>query len=938
MAAFLTAFDIPNPANSVHSDQAASLVDPNSGLPNSRSCVTCRRRRVRCDRHQPCSNCDRAQIQCVFPPPQRASRRTRQVNHDTPVLNPRASEIELMKRRLQKLENIVTQLSGHVEVNRETCDPRPSSGYVSSKVTDPDATNSTGVASRQESNIIEGEAACDEDVAPELGRTDPGLIEIQNAALPADLADQFGRLVVHDNGSTGQYISSAFWSKLNDEVNRKEPILANIAMCLTNIFQLKHLHTDMYFLNSVPDNCRDNTSSSESPRQASCVVSDRHSIPFAFGSMDVDLQALRPREAEISILWKTYRENIDPILKILHIPSMEKVVRRARRSPSSLEPGSEALLFAIYHAAIASLEDEEVQSNFKSSKPHLLGKYRFALEQALVRADFLNILDITLVQAFTIFLTLVRRQDNTRFCWTAVSLVIRMAQGLGIHRDGTKFALAPFEVEMRRRLWWAICTLDLRSAEEAGTALIIGNSSFDTMLPLNIDDTDISPEKKESPTPRDGRSDCSICLVRYEVCAVSRRLYFASTEPRPADADTVGLKLEEREKMLIEVKNRVEQKFLRYQAFTEDSLGWMVAIIARLIMAKVCLAIYHPALFPGISPEQSKDMRDRLYISAIQIMEYYHILSTDGRCRQWRWIIQTYRQSHAVAYVLMETSQRPWTAMSERAWEAVNLLRRDGEAVNSTAEPDPTIAGDTAGIRMPLDRLFTRMASHRQAEILRIRSNPVSAHESDVQERMSAFSKWLDSAPGLESRLQQIDNRWRRLVQQEGSEPCYPSSTTPTPWTELPAMATWQPEAAVSSGLWGDQLQFQDATHSLSLNPPEQWLYDFGTTNNTSLDTNSHMAPCASTASHVPLEPLAGIASIPDTRVVSNPLISLYAKQTSLAYGGNMPPDEFRHDTQPWLWPSFPPIPTEETATGVINRDVGTSFNESNLDGWQRNL
>lgn len=76
--------------------------------------------------------------------------------------------------------------------------------------------------------------------------------------------------------------------------------------------------------------------------------------------MDVDLQALRPSEAEISILWKTYRENIDPILKILHIPSMEKVVRKARRGPGSLEPGSEALLFAVYHAAIASLEDEEV--------------------------------------------------------------------------------------------------------------------------------------------------------------------------------------------------------------------------------------------------------------------------------------------------------------------------------------------------------------------------------------------------------------------------------------------------------------------------------------------------------------------------------------------------------------------------------------------------
>lgn len=119
----------------------------------------------------------------------------------------------------------------------------------------------------------------------------------------------------------------------------------------------------MYFSNDVLDDCRDNASSGESQRQASCVASDRHSIPFGFGSMDVDLQVLHPSEKEISILWKAYRANIDPILKILHVPSMEKVIRRARRSPSSLQPGSEALLFAVYHAAIASLEDEEVRKS-----------------------------------------------------------------------------------------------------------------------------------------------------------------------------------------------------------------------------------------------------------------------------------------------------------------------------------------------------------------------------------------------------------------------------------------------------------------------------------------------------------------------------------------------------------------------------------------------
>lgn len=49
--------------------------------------------------------------------------------------------------------------------------------------------------------------------------------------------------------------------------------------------------------------------------------------------------------------------------------------------------------------------------------------------------------------------------------------VHRIAHGLGLHRDGTRFGLSPFETETRHRLWWSIYLLDLRASEYRGIGL-----------------------------------------------------------------------------------------------------------------------------------------------------------------------------------------------------------------------------------------------------------------------------------------------------------------------------------------------------------------------------------------------------------------------------------------------------------------------------------
>ena len=62
-------------------------------------------------------------------------------------------------------------------------------------------------------------------------------------------------------------------------------------------------------------------------------------------------------------LWQIYMDRVDPFMKILHVPSMTKIIRELRGSYESLDSGMQALVLAISFAAVMSLESEEVRDS-----------------------------------------------------------------------------------------------------------------------------------------------------------------------------------------------------------------------------------------------------------------------------------------------------------------------------------------------------------------------------------------------------------------------------------------------------------------------------------------------------------------------------------------------------------------------------------------------
>ena len=134
--------------------------------------------------------------------------------------------------------------------------------------------------------------------------------------------------------------------------------------------------------------------------------SDVYPAHYLFGASQpiTSLAASHPSPSQVLLYWKLYIENCECVLKVLHVPTTSIVVEQAQVDPNGLSKGNEALLFAIYYAATTSLSPDDTYTNFGTDREVLLSRYESAVQRALVNAGLLNTQDLTVLQAFVLYL------------------------------------------------------------------------------------------------------------------------------------------------------------------------------------------------------------------------------------------------------------------------------------------------------------------------------------------------------------------------------------------------------------------------------------------------------------------------------------------------------------------------------------------------------
>lgn len=94
--------------------------------------------------------------------------------------------------------------------------------------------------------------------------------------------------------------------------------------------------------------------------------------------------------------------------------------------------------------------------------------------------------NLTTVQAFGLSATYLQKRNKPNTGYNYGGIALRMAIGLGLHKEFEEGYISPLQMEIRRRVWWTLCILDVGATITYGRPLNWPQAGIEAALPKNI--------------------------------------------------------------------------------------------------------------------------------------------------------------------------------------------------------------------------------------------------------------------------------------------------------------------------------------------------------------------------------------------------------------------------------------------------------------------
>ncbi|KAK5740516.1 hypothetical protein LTR17_004553 [Elasticomyces elasticus] len=452
------------------------------------------------------------------------------------------------------------------------------------------------------------------------------------------------------------------------------------------------------------------------------------------------------------ILSDVFIENVDPMFKIFHVPTLRAFFEQGApylgQDPSTIS--CRALKAVVWYAAVNTMTDEECQTRFVQARSDLMQQYRRTADVLLAQADLVNTNDLSTLQAFVTYLVSTRMTDMSRRVWTMTALIVRIARAMGLHSKTP--ARTPFETELRRRLWHQIRFLDVFAAMDRATETLITHGSFDTPFPNNVNDSEFDETSTVIPSHEHGLTDMAFALVAYEAGKATQRLTI------PDSSETWQQRLDYAHTF----KQLIQDQYLQY-CDTSDPFQRLVWLIGKSMSQGMILRAVRPIQRHVSSVPPRIDSPYVLQIATEALSENEKIYS-DPDLERWRWLVWV--QWHPLSVALAGLCSIRGTELADKAWAVVER----------NYERQLRFVADTRHgmLWRPIEKLYKKANTYRQD------GRRQSADK--VGERMLAQRQQLKL---LEEQEQQL-----RARQQQSQPVLQQPQHQPPDWLVNPAPAT----------------------------------------------------------------------------------------------------------------------------------------------------
>lgn len=406
--------------------------------------------------------------------------------------------------------------------------------------------------------------------------------------------------------------------------------------------------------------------------EASAEIPETASFPFNTSKRPES----PPREEDLTpkrlwAMWQHYTSNVDPLLKIVHIPAVQHLFLSTDEEAKHVSAAAESLKFAISFAAAASLETPPGDATSCANNHVLLHTYATRLEASLAKAQFMKEPTIAAVQALTIYLITGQRFLESTYVWSLLAILVRVATKLKLNQDPENQGLSFLDCEYRRRLWWHICTLDARIAELNHSDPLIYERKCTSRFPISIQDSDLDSvqdiDPKRSATQHS--PDMFSNLLRFEITYYMRTILFS--EDFMEENGWPILPVDGKLSVIEYLEKVLEDKYYR-TCDCKTSTCRLAIASSRITVARLKLSTLLGE--QGVSPLSKDEMDEVLAASAI-VLENLRTLRDDPSLSRWAWLTTPQAEWDAAAMCLSALLLvRSKTKAVTRAWTALNTF------------------------------------------------------------------------------------------------------------------------------------------------------------------------------------------------------------------------------------------------------------------------
>lgn len=341
------------------------------------------------------------------------------------------------------------------------------------------------------------------------------------------------------------------------------------------------------------------------------------------------LFSLLPTRDIVEALVADYLTYVEPTNRVFHIPSFRGEFKTVwEQEPAAIQPTVLIQLLLVlacawsFHSDAGSLPADEKTITCDTAKSWIR-QCELWLQDNRVKRPGPEIFRIRCL----IIIARDRNDTKKSRAWIETGSLIKLAMSAGYHREpDTQYAkISGFNREMRRRLWVTMVELDLQASLDRGMPPTVQQDDFDSIMPLNYNDEDISEEGElPQPSPSNVVTDSSFQValapslpLRLKICALAH-----APRVRVTYEDLRWLE-EEVMRCLSSIPNwqsphtptkPQQQQFILWRTFIETKLGQ-------------CLLTLLSSVTPEATTSVNQFARSRLEIATTILCQQQRLLS-----------------------------------------------------------------------------------------------------------------------------------------------------------------------------------------------------------------------------------------------------------------------------------------------------------------------